>query len=165
MNGLLDEMVADMVCRWSRQRLPAGALLSRVNLRLIFGTRPLAQRVREQLEAASGLDAWYLVRSSDDQDAVKCRNNRPTEFPKGVTPKTPIVYVLFWLPNQPGHERNKESLADLPATAYWQILADTKALVLPAEEAIAQRCGEAVQTWPKPAIAANHLLLRQIRFS
>jgi hypothetical protein len=153
----LDEMVADMICRWAGQRLPAGAVLSRVNLRLIFGTRPLALRVRERLEAASGPSAWYLVRNSSDQDAVKWRNNRPADPPAVVTPATPIVYILFWLPNQPGHERNKESLADLRATAYWQILADSRQLVLPAEEAIAKRCVEAGQAWSKAGAAAEHL--------
>src|SRR5262249_4745362 len=64
---------------------------------------------------------------------------------------------LFWLPNQPGHARNKESLADLRATPYWQILADSKRLVLPAEEAIARRCAEASQAWPKAGAAAEHL--------
>src|SRR5262245_15494674 len=100
MESTPDAMVVDMICHWARQRLPAGAMLSRVNWRLIFGTRQLALRVREQLEAASGPAAWYLVRSSDDPDAVKWRNNRPAEAPTGVTPGTPIVYVLFWLPNQ-----------------------------------------------------------------
>ena len=157
MVGTHDDMVADMICHWARQCLPAGALLSRVNQRLIFGTRQLALLVRERLETSSGPDAWYLVRSSADQDAVKWRNNRPALAPDGVTPTTPIAYILFWLPNEPGHERNKESLADLRATAYWQILEDSKRLVLSPEEAIARRCVEATHSWPKPEAAAEHL--------
>lgn len=157
MGADISGMVADMVCRWAKKRVVAGSIIARTNLRLIFGTTALASLVRQELEQATSDTCWYIVRTSAEKDSVACRNNRPSVTPTGVMPHTPIIYVLFWLPNQPGHEQNKESLADLAATAYWQVLGDCDDLVLPAEELMDHRCEEAGKVWAKPALAAEHL--------
>lgn len=149
--------VAELVCRWAARRMPAGGLVPRLNLRLIFGSPELAGEVRKRLEATSSADGWYVVRTSADPDAVACRNNRPAARPAGVTDDSPLLYLLFWLPNAPGHEKNKESLADLRATTCWELLSDAKGFVLPEEEGIDRRCAEAAAAWAKPDLAAAHL--------
>jgi hypothetical protein len=149
--------VAELVCRWAVRRMPAGGFVPRLNLRLIFGSSDLANEVRRRLEPTSSAAGWYVVRTSADPDAVTCRNNRPTERPPGVTDATPLLYLLFWLPNAAGHEKNKESLADLKATTCWDLLADAEGFVLPEEEVIAKRCAEAAAAWAKPDLAAAHL--------
>jgi hypothetical protein len=149
--------VAELVCRWSARRMPSGGLFPRLNLRLIFGSPELANDVRKRLEATSSAAGWYVVRTSADPDAVTCRNNRPPVRPPGVTDESPLLYLLFWLPNAAGHEKNKESLADLRATTCWELLSDAKGFVLPEEEAIEKRCAEAAAAWAKPDLAAAHL--------
>lgn len=157
MSFVPEAAVAEVICLWAQRRLPSNSLLPRVNLRLIFGTLDLAARVRQQLESASTAEVWYVVRTSADADAVTCRNNSPQDRPDGVTDRTPLLYLLFWLPNQPGHEKNKESLADLPATTCWDVLTDTQEFVLPQERLIEGRCQEAARAWAKPETAAAHL--------
>jgi hypothetical protein len=149
--------VAELVCRWAARRMPGGELFPRLNLRLIFGSPELAGEVRKRLEPTSSAAGWYVVRSSADFDAVTCRNNRPAERPPGVTDESPLLYLLFWLPNAAGHEKNKESLADLRATTCWELLSDAKKFVLPEEEAIEGRCDEAARAWAKPDLAGTHL--------
>jgi hypothetical protein len=77
--------------------------------------------------------------------------------PIGVTDDTPLLYLVFWLPNAAGHEKNKESLADLRATTCWDLLSDAKGFVLPEELAIDNRCIEAASAWAKPDLPAAHL--------
>jgi hypothetical protein len=152
-----EHAVAEVICLWAKRRLPSSSFLPRVNLRLIFGTPDLAARVRQELETESTAEVWYVVRSSADADAVACRNNRPPVRPAGVTDKTPLLYLLFWLPNQAGHEKNKESLADLPATTCWDVLSDTRGFVLPQEKLIEDRCQEAARAWNKAEAPTTHL--------
>src|SRR5438552_1152080 len=122
--------VAELVHRWAARRMPASGLVPRLNLRLIFGSPELAGEVRKRLEPTSSAAGWYVVRTSAAPDAVTCRNNRPADRPSGVTDESPLLYLLFWLPNATGHERNKESLADLRATTCWELLSDAKGFVL-----------------------------------
>jgi hypothetical protein len=149
--------VTDLICLWGSKHSPTKDVLPRVNLRLIFGTPELASDVRQKLESASSAKTWYLVRTSADSDAVTCRNNRPATMPPGVTERTQLRYFVFWLPSLPGHEKNKESLADLRATTCWDLLADAKDFVLPQEQEIEDRCTEAAKAWEKSELAAKHL--------
>src|SRR5437763_1885498 len=103
----LQQQVVDAIVVWALQ-LSKPLARSRINLKLLFGDTAIAQAVREALLARSDARWVYVVRRSADSDAVRLRNERPV----GVAPETGILYLVFWLPGQPGHERNFESLRD-----------------------------------------------------
>ncbi|WP_437733218.1 hypothetical protein [Sorangium sp. So ce1335] len=146
----VDAIVVDAICRWT-ERLVMPNSPPRVNVRLVFGTAALADAVGKELSSRSSERAWYLVRSSASPDAVRLRHGRPASLapPAGVTARTPVIYVLFWLPGERGHERNAQSLADIRAVDVPEVMGSCADLVLPAEESIQARCDEAAQAWPQ----------------
>jgi hypothetical protein len=127
---------------------------------LDFGDRELADAVRDRLEALSGPPAWYRVRQSPDVDAVRLRNGRPIDPPSGVTTTTPLLYLVFWLPGEKGHELNAQSLADLRSVRIEDLLSDREHFTFPIEAEIANRCRQAAEAWPiKNRAAAEASLL------
>ena len=151
----LQQQVVDTIVRWAlKLEQPVGQ--TRVNRKLLFGDAATAQAVAAALLAHSNNRCAYVVRCSTDSDAVRQRNQRPP----GIDATTAIVYLVFWLPGEPGHERNFESLRDFPAVALEDVLGPSGGLVLSQEEAIAARCVEAAQAWPEKdrKRAQEHLL-------
>jgi hypothetical protein len=146
----------DTIVRWARRQIEPNSP-PRMNVRLVFGSSDIVSAVRTQL--ANSEHAWFIVRSSGDPDAVKLRHGRPpaVERPTTVRPDAPIIYLLFWQPGDPRHDRNAQSLADLRAVDVAQILADASSFLLPWEEAIDVQCAEAGSAWKDAERARAHL--------
>lgn len=152
----VQEQVVDTIVQWALQlERPAGQ--TRVNRKLLFGDPAISRAVAAALLTRSDDRCAYVVRSSTDTDAVTLRNQRPTEIGASAA----IVYLVFWLPGHPGHERNFESLRDFPTVALEDVLARSGAFVLAEEEAIAGQCADAAQAWPEKdrGRAEEHLLV------
>ena len=129
------QQVVETIVQWAlKLERPVGR--TRVNRKLLFGDAATARVVATALLAHSDDRCSYVVRCSTDADAVKLRNQRPL----GIDASTAIVYLVFWLPGEPGHERNFESLRDFPAVALEDVLGPSGGLVLPQEETIAAQC-------------------------
>lgn len=140
----IQQQVVETIVRWAlRLEQPVGH--SRVNRKLLFGDAATARAVATALLAHNNDRCAYVVRCSTDIDAVSLRNQRPT----GISATTAIVYLVFWLPGEPGHERNFESLRDFPAVSLEDLLAGSGGLVLAQEEAIAAQCIASAQAWPE----------------
>ena len=103
----LHKHVVETIVLWALNlQKPEGR--SRVNLKLLFGDTTIARAVRDALHVRNDDRCAYVVRGSTDTDAVRLRNERPA----GLGPGAGLIYIVFWLPGQPGHERNFESLRD-----------------------------------------------------
>jgi hypothetical protein len=139
-------LVADAIVGWARHKATQ-IRVPLLPLCLDLGSRRLADTVRERLEPFSGPDAWYAVRGSPDADAVLLRNGRPTSAPAGVTSSVPLLYLVFWLRGEKGHELNAQSLADVPVLGIARLLSDRDHFTFPLEAAIAARCIEAADGW------------------
>ena len=153
--GDIQQRVVDTIVRWVLElERPVGQ--NRVNRKLLFGDARTAQAVAAALVAHSDARCAYVVRCSTDADAVRLRNQRPA----GVDSGTAIVYLVFWLPGEPGHERNFESLRDFPGVGLEDVLGRSGGLVLAQEETIAAQCFAAAQAWPEKdrKRAEEHLL-------
>jgi hypothetical protein len=153
--GDVQKQVVETIVQWALNlEQPVGH--NRVNRKLLFGDAATAQAVKAALLAHSTDRCAYVVRCSTDIDAVRLRNQRPP----GINAATAIVYLVFWLPGEPGHERNFESLRDFPAVALEDVLARSGAVLLAQEPAIAAQCIEAAQAWPEKdrGRAQEHLL-------
>lgn len=144
----LTERVADAIVGWARIRARSMRDVPMLPLRLDLRDRALAEVVRAKLAALSGPDAWFEVRQSWDDDVVLLRNGRPEKAPPGVTGETPLLYLIFWLPGERGHELNSQSLADVPAISIGRLLADRESFAFPEEHAIEARCRDAGTAWP-----------------
>jgi hypothetical protein len=151
----VQQQVVETIVHWALNlEQPVGQ--TRVNRKLLLGDAATAQAVAAKLDTHSNDRCAYVVRCSTDSDAVRLRNQRPP----GIGATTAIVYLVFWLPGEPGHERNFESLRDFPAVALEDVLGPSRGLVLAQEEAIAARCVAAAQAWPQKdqKRAEEHLL-------
>jgi hypothetical protein len=151
----VQQQVAETIVRWALSlEKPSGQ--TRVNRKLLFGDAATAQAVAAALLSHSNDRCAYVVRCSTDTDAVGLRNQRPP----GIDPTAAIVYLVFWLPGEPGHERNFESLRDFPSVTLEDLLAGSSAHVLPQEEVIRAQCVAASQAWPEKdhRRAEEHLL-------
>jgi hypothetical protein len=151
----VQQQVIEAIVHWAlKLERPMGQ--TRVNRKLLFGDAATAQAVAAELLTHSNDRCAYVVRCSTDSDAVRLRNQRPP----GVDTTAAIVYLVFWLPGEPGHERNFESLRDFPAVALEDVLGPSGGLVLAQEEAIAAQCVAAAQVWPEKdrKRAEEHLL-------
>ena len=153
--GDVQQQVVETIVRWALElEQPVGQ--TRVNRKLLFGDAATAEAVGAALLPHSNDRCAYVVRRSTDADAVRLRNQRPP----GIEATTAIVYLVFWLPGEPGHERNFESLRDFPAVALEDVLGPRGGLVLAQEELIAGQCVTAAQAWPEKdrRRAEEHLL-------
>jgi len=151
----VQQQVIEAIVHWAlKLERPMGQ--TRVNRKLLFGDATTAQAVAAALLTHSNDLCAYVVRCSTDIDAVKLRNQRPPD----VGPAAAIVYLVFWLPGERGHERNFESLRDFPAVALEDVLGPSGGLLLAQEEAIAAQCVTAAQAWPEKerGRAEEHLL-------
>ena len=117
MSNLHQQVVETIVRLGTHLPKPDGR--SRVNLKLLFGDTAIAQAVRKALHERSDDRCAYVVRGSTDTDAVRLRNERPP----GLGPGLRLIYIVFWLPGQPGHERNFESLRDFRSVTLADVLA------------------------------------------
>src|SRR3954465_13157650 len=140
----LHQQVVDTIVRWALN-LPMREGRSRVNLKLLFGETVTAHAVRDALQARSNDRCAYVVRGSTDTDAVRLRNERPA----GLALNAAIIYIVFWLPGQPGHEKNFESLRDFRSVTLPDLLRGADSFVFPEEKAIEEQCGPAAQAWPQ----------------
>jgi hypothetical protein len=143
MSDLRQQVVEAIVCWVLNLEQPVGQ--SRVNRKLIFGDAPTAHAVAAALIPHSNSRCEYIVRTSTDIDAVRLRNQRPP----GIDVNTAIVYLVFWLPGESGHERNFESLRDFPSVALEDMLGRSAGLLLAQEQSITARCAEAAEAWPE----------------
>ena len=115
--GNTQQQVVETIVRWAlKLEQPVGQ--TRVNRKLLFGDAGTAQAVAAALVTHSNDRCAYVVRCSTDADAVRLRNERPAAMDSA----TAIIYLVFWLPGEPGHERNFESLRDFPAVALDDVL-------------------------------------------
>jgi hypothetical protein len=151
----LQQQVIDAIVSWALH-LPKPTRGSKVKLKLLFGDPVIAQAVRHALHERSDERCAYVVRRSADTDAVRLRNERPA----GVGPDPGIIYLVFWLPGQAGHERNFESLRDFGSVTLTDFLMGVVSFVLPQELAIEQQCIAASHVWPvnEQKRAEAHLL-------
>ncbi len=118
---------------------------NRINRKLLFGDLDTSVAVREALQAHTDDKCAYVVRNSTDFDVVRLRNERPD----GVSSNSAIMYLVFWLPGQPGHEKNFESLRDFPSVQLEDLLAHSENFILAEEAVISSQCAEAVTAWPE----------------
>ncbi|MFO0560249.1 MAG: hypothetical protein U0269_19690 [Polyangiales bacterium] len=133
-----DTRVATLIAKWIRQRpIREGTL--RTNIRLVFGSS-LGAQVAAQLAADNDTGRAYLVRHSSDEDAVALRNDRG-----GVGTDKTLVYVVFWQSGS-GHDRNAQSLMDLPATDEHELVRDMS-LVFNEADKMEARCRAAAEQW------------------
>jgi hypothetical protein len=140
----VQQQVVDAIVQWAVQlERPLGR--NRVNRKLLFGDAAISSAVGAALHALSDDRRAFIVRSSTDSDAVRLRNERPA----GISGNAAIMYLVFWLPGHPGHERNFESLRDFPAVTLEDLLARTDSFMLGEETVIATQCREAAQAWPE----------------
>src|SRR5439155_22013833 len=140
----LHKHVVETIVLWALNlQKPEGR--SRVNLKLLFGDTTIARAVRDALHVRNDDRCAYVVRGSTDTDAVRLRNERPA----GRGPGAGLIYIVFWLPGQPGHERNFESLRDFRSVTLADVLAGADSFVLPEEKAIEEQCIAASQAWPQ----------------
>ena len=149
------QQVVEAIVRWAlKLEQPVGQ--NRLNLRLHFGDAATAQAVKIALLAHSNERCAYFVRCSTDNDSVELRNQRPP----GLSAATAIVYLVFWLPGEPGHELHAESLRPFPPVMLEDVLLPSGGLLLAQEEAIATQCVAAAQEWPEKdrRRAEEHLL-------
>jgi hypothetical protein len=148
------ERVVEIIVRWALA-LPRPPGRSRINRRLLFGNEAIARAVGARLSTNSTEEHAWMVRSSTDRDAVRLRNDRED----GVSPDAALIYLVFWLPGHPGHEKNFESLRDLPPVTLADFLDRSTEFLLPDEEAIAKQCAQAAEAWSdrSRARAQEHL--------
>jgi hypothetical protein len=140
----VQQQVVETIVQWALTlEQPVGQ--PRINRKLLLGDATTARAVEGALRPHSNSRCAYIVRCSTDKDAVKLRNQRPPHVEPGI----PIIYLVFWLPGEPGHERNFESLRDFPAVSLQDLLAVNGGLVLAQDEVIRARCLEAAQSWPE----------------
>jgi hypothetical protein len=152
----IQTFVVDTIVRWAQRQIEPDSP-PRVNVRLVFGSTEIVAAVQAQLVNAE--QGWFIVRSSGDPDAVKLRHGRPpaADRPSAVEPDAPLIYLLFWQPGDPRHDRNAQSLADLRAVDVSNILADASSFLLPWEVAIDVQCADAAAAWKDADRAADHL--------
>jgi hypothetical protein len=151
----IQPFVVDTIVRWAQRQIEPDSP-PRINVRLVFGSTEIVAAVQAQL--VNSEQGWFIVRSSGDPDAVKLRHGRPpaADRPSAVRPNAPLIYLLFWQPGDPRHDRNAQSLADLRAVDVSNILADASFL-LPWEEVIGVQCTQAAAAWKDPERAGEHL--------
>lgn len=137
-----DQRVAALIAQWiARRPIRPGTL--RTNIRLVFGAS-LAAEVASRLEATGDPDRTYIVRRSSDEDAVALRNDRG-----GVATNKTLVYVVFWQSGS-GHDRNAQSLMDLPATDEHELVSDLS-LEFSEAKRMEARCRAAAEQWKHSA--------------
>ncbi len=150
-----ERRVVDVLVQWALA-LPRPEGRTRINRRLVFGTPGIAGAVGTRLREASTSDRAWIVRSSADHDAVKLRNDRDG----WVSPDAAVIYLVFWLPGHAGHERNFESLRDLPSVTLRDFLSRSNEFLLPGEATVVGQCEQASDAWPEKSRprAKEHLL-------
>jgi len=143
MHDVQDQVVAAIV-QWAIA-LPRPQARTRINLRLTFGSSSIAQKVADALRARSVEECAWVVRASTDNDAVRLRNSQPDWVPRGAS----LIYLVFWLPGHVGHDRNFESLRDIPPVTLDDFLSHSSEFVLECERGVTERIHDAFTTWPE----------------
>jgi len=141
MSAVQQQLVSTIV-QWVLQlERPTGQ--NRINRKLLFGDVDTSRAVGKVLQTYSDDKCAFVVRNSTDPDVVRLRNERP----EGVSSDSAIMYLVFWLPGQPGHEKNFESLRDFPSVQLEDFLAHSDKFLLAEEAAISSQCVEAAEAW------------------
>ena len=140
----MKQQVVNTIVQWALNLAPPNGQI-RVNRKLLFGDPDISSAVAAALQPRSNDRRAFIVRNSTEVDAVRLRNGRPSI----ISADAAIVYLLFWLPGLPGHERNFESLRDFPEVTLDNILGRSDSFVLPEEALISAQCSEAAQAWPE----------------
>lgn len=138
----LHDQVVDAIVQWALA-LPPPAGRTRVNRRLKFGDIGIAHAVADVLRSKSHLDCAWVVQGSTDEGAVRLRNDRPD----WVSTDAALIYLVFWLPGHDGHERNFESLRDIPTVTLDDFLSRSDEFLFPSELAIREQIHEASKAW------------------
>jgi hypothetical protein len=138
------QLVVNTIVQWALNLEPPNGQI-RVNRKLLFGDPDISSAVAAAWQPRSNDRRAFIVRNSTEVDAVRLRNGRPSI----ISADAAIVYLLFWLPGLPGHERNFESLRDFPEVTLDNIFGRSDAFVLPEEALISAQCSEAAQAWPE----------------
>lgn len=150
-----ESRVAAVIAQWVKERVATEPTL-RANLRVVFGTRRIQEKVCALLEGSSDVHRTFRVRASSDENAVLLRNGRD-----GVPLDRTLVYLVFWLPGEEAHDRNAQSLQDLRAVDVRDVLGD-RSLWLEAERAIASQAREAAAPWPERQRARVEQLFEKV---